>query len=98
MQRYSHDPVRFVHFLGNPSNQTYSFIGPSIYVDYLPLVISLFLKVSISFNYYKYVIVPGIFYGTWNSPLGNFFANKYGYTINKGWRQEVPSFRLQKRN
>ena len=39
----------------------------------------------------KYVIVPGVSYGTWNSPFVTFFANKHDYTINKKWRQETTS-------
>ena len=40
-------PVRFVDFLANPSDQKYFFKESSLHVYYLPLVISLFLKVYI---------------------------------------------------
>ena len=44
---YSQRPARFVEFLANPSDQMHFFKESSLYVYYLLLVISLFLKVYI---------------------------------------------------
>ena len=93
---YLQRPVWFVDFLANPSEQTYFFNGPSLYVFYILLVISLFFKVCIFPTYCKYVIVSGVTYGTWNSLSKALFANKHNYAINKEWREEAVSFRLQK--
>ena len=47
-------------------------------------------------KYCKYVVVPGVYHDNWNSFSITFFANKHEYAINKEWRQEAISFRLQK--
>ena len=90
-QRY----VRFVNFFVNSSDQTIFSNDPWLHVHYLLLVISLFFKVCISPKYCKFVLVPGLSYGTWNSLLVTAFANKHDYIINNEWRQETTSFRLQ---
>ena len=54
-----------------------------------------FLKFVLSTKYYKYVIVPDVSCGTWNSVLVTLFANKHDYTVNKLWRKKVVSLRLQ---
>ena len=54
------------------------------------------LKCSFFPKYYKYVIVRGISYGTWNSPSVTFLANIHDYPTNKEWRQEATLFRLPK--
>ena len=46
-ESYRQRPVRFVDFLANPSDQKYLFKESSLYVYYLLVVISLFLKVYI---------------------------------------------------
>ena len=66
-----------------------------IIAPYLLLVISSFFKVCIFFPSTN-VIVPCVSYGTWNSISITLFVNKHDYTINKEWRQEAISFRLQK--
>ena len=56
-----------------------------LYVYHLWLVISLFLKFCIFPKYCKYVIEPGVSYGTWYSVT--LFGNRHHYAI---------CFRLQK--
>ena len=46
-ESYPQRPVRFVDFLANPSDETYFFKETYLYVYYVLLVISFFLKVYI---------------------------------------------------
>ena len=74
---YPQRHLRFVDFIPNLSEQIYFFNGPSLYIYYLLLVISLIFEVCIFFHKYcKYVIVPDILFGTWNSLSVTLFANK----------------------
>ena len=45
----------------------------------------------------KYVIVPDISYGTWDSLSVTFFANKHDCITNKEWQQEATLFKLQEK-
>ena len=60
-ESYPQRPVRFVDFLANPSDQTFFFKESSLYIYYLLLVISLFLKVYMAL---------------WTSGLGSYFVCK----------------------
>ena len=86
----------FVDFLAKPSNQTYLFNGPSHYVC-SHFLAALFSKFVFPSRYWKYVIVLGVSYGTWNSSLVTFLANKHDYTFKKQWLQEANSLDWKKK-
>ena len=60
------------------------------------LLFACFLQFVFFSKYFKYVVLLGVSYRTWNSTLVTFFANKDDYSINKEWRQKMTLFRLQK--
>ena len=93
---YPQHPIHFVDILANPPNKlTFSRVPPFMFIIFRLLVLCI-LKFVFFPKYCKYILVPSVSYGTWNSISVNLFANKHDYTINKEWRQGAISFRLQK--
>ena len=95
---YPQPPVRFVPILANCSEPTYFFNYPSFMILTPPfcLLFACFLQFVFFSKYFKYVVLLGVSYRTWNSTSVTFFANKDDYSINKEWRQKMTLFRLQK--
>ena len=86
---YPQRSVCFVESLAKSLWTNILFQWPLPYVNHLWLVISLFLKFCIFFKYCKYVIVPGVSYGTWYSVT--LFANRLGYAVSFRLRKETSS-------
>ena len=59
-------------FQQTPSNKR-TYVSPFMFIIFYFLFLCV-LKIAFSSKYCKYVILPGVSYGTWNSSSGTFFA------------------------